>query len=58
MAQTGRVQLLPAGSAFDAALQQVKGRLQTKVAAQAILRGAVIPPHLPWFRTLSTMELI
>ena len=33
MAKIGRVQLRPAGSAFDDALQQMMGRLQTKVAA-------------------------
>jgi hypothetical protein len=33
MEKLGRVQLRPAGSAFDAAMQQMVGRLQTKVAA-------------------------
>jgi len=33
MAKIGRVQLRPVGSAFDDALQQMMGRLQTKVAA-------------------------
>jgi len=33
MEKSGRVQLRPAGSAFDAALQQMVGRLQTKIAA-------------------------
>jgi len=33
MAKIGRVQLRPVGSAFDDALQQMMGRLQTKIAA-------------------------
>lgn len=33
MAKSGRVQLRPVGSAFDDALQQMMGRLQTKAAA-------------------------
>jgi hypothetical protein len=33
MEKIGRVQLRPVGSAFDAALQQMVGRLQTKIAA-------------------------
>ena len=33
MEKAGRVQLRPMGSAFDAALQQMVGRLQTKIAA-------------------------
>jgi len=33
MEKIGRVQLRPMGSAFDAALQQMVGRLQTKIAA-------------------------
>jgi hypothetical protein len=33
MEKIGRVQLRPAGSAFDDALQQMMGRLQTKIAA-------------------------
>ena len=33
MEKLGRVQLRPTGSAFDAAMQQMVGRLQTKIAA-------------------------
>lgn len=33
MEKAGRVQLRPVGTAFDAALQQMVGRLQTKIAA-------------------------
>jgi len=33
MEKAGKVQLRPVGSAFDAALQQMVGRLQTKIAA-------------------------
>ena len=33
MEKLGRIQLRPAGAAFDAAMQQMVGRLQTKVAA-------------------------